>query len=284
MKTVIMACLLVVMGLPVAASVGDEIENVAKAVILQKVGEMAADALNRREAVKPAPAPGQIGTIRIEVNSGWYGQAQAVMQKACEAVGLVPVVVADRAVVAEEAEIGGCPVVTPAEYIGRLTLWQGDGRWSSTEVRDWPSRYRIETDRIWAHAVFTVTRQGLVVAVAEVEASDKAISIDACRGWWGRGFEVRTQEPTRQDLAVAAACQKAANVVAAKLAPRCGWRFDPATGQSLPRESVCSICGHPAPAGANFCPFCGSKLGLPAPTTTPPPPSGGGSRDYNPGE
>ena len=188
--------------------------------------------------------------------------ATALMQHACQNVGFSGAAVEDREIVREEAELGGSPVLFPAELVGRFTLREGDGRWTDALVRGRASHYGIETDSVWAHMVFTVSLNGVIIASSEVEASDRAISIDASGGWWS-GFQFRSREPNRRDLAVSAACQKAANEVAAKLVQRVAWRYDPLTGRPLAREGICFACECVLPAGALFCPRCGQDLRRP---------------------
>lgn len=257
-----------VMASSVAASNGwDSLGNAVGAYVLNQAGQAAADALNRREAVEPQSV-GELGVIRIEgkaLNGCYVSEmAAALMEEACQNVGFSCASVGDREIVAEEAELGGSPTVKPAEYIGHFTVWQGPGRWSDTMVRGAASRIGLETDSVWAHVSFRVTQQGVEVAAVSADAPDTAISIEAFESRRGHGFEFRTREPTRQDLAVAAACQKAANAAAAKLAPRAAWRFDPESGRPLAREGTCFACGGPLPAGASFCPKCGQDLSRPA--------------------
>lgn len=242
-----------------AGEIEDALSAIAQGWVVEQAGRWADRELNNERTVCPAPAPGQLGVVRIVMGDrcGWYGRSDtlAIARQTLQSVGFQVVDETAREVATEEAELGGYAGLEPAYYVAVISLWEGDGGWLDSEVRRASGRYGVERESVYAHLIMQVSRGGVIMASTEVEASDSATSIDVSTGWCN-GFRLQTQHPTRQDLAVVAACQKAANNIASQLAPTTGWNFDPQTGEPI----------SPAPVGWRYDPYTGRPLGQNGPT------------------
>lgn len=173
-------------------------------------------------SVQPQRA-GNLGTIRVEAGSiGWGGNISPVelMAKACSRVGFQPIDEQARRIAEEEAQrFGGTASLRPADWIGIVSVSQGDGYGAQ---RNESYRYGSSSDsvqEVWARVSFRVYREGVQVAEATAEANDSmSSSSQSSYNRWGGGYQTADQQPSRPDLAVEAACQMAANGAAQQMA------------------------------------------------------------------
>lgn len=211
----------------------------------------------QRVPVQPVMV-GNLGTIRIEAGEiNWSGNISAVeqMKIVCGRVGFRPLDPQARQIAEEEAQrLGGEAQLPPAKYVGFVSVSKEEGMSQRVEenYRNSGSSDSIEVE--WARVTFRVYKDGVQVAEATDRASDaQAASSDYYNGW-SYGSQTETNQPSRIDLAIEAACQLAANDVARQMASVPDWRYDPATGQST-GAVLCPVCRREMPAGANFCPY-----------------------------
>ena len=199
---------------------------------------------------------GNLGTIRVEAGTiSWSGDASAIeqMMTACGRVGFKPIDPQARQIAEEEAQrLGGEAQLPPAKYVGFVSVSQEEGMSQRTEenYRNSGSSGSIEVE--WARVTFRVYEDGVQVAVATDRASDAQAASSSYYSGWSYGSETQTNQPSRIDLAIEAACQKVANSVARQLAPSAPDRnFNPQTGERISSQ----------PAGWNFDPVTGKRLG-----------------------
>ena len=280
--------IVVVSSIAVASDLRDALGGLLKQAAVAKVGEALENRLNRRETVKPVKSGQNLGRIIVSGADGfgWYddGLLAQWTVKSLRGVGFEALSRQGRDLVRSEMSETREPEFNPqtsqplgqlngAQYFAIVSVCQGSG--PDRRIRIDQGNVSVESDQQseWAAVTLSIVdATGAELASVDVEACDSATSLDVSAGWY-RGIEYRGWQPTRRDLAVMAACQKAANAVGKQMADqRIGWRFDPQTGKRLDQPT--------RPTGWRYDPFTGRPISQAENADAP----RGAGRQFDPGE
>ena len=244
------------------------------------LGELTDDADCRQAAVPtssaPEPlqrAPRPLGTLLITQVDGPSSTAW-VTGEVLKAAGWQVVYDDDRRMVEEEQRrYGGNAQIQPARYFatvrtefrnGREYDRSQQGRYSSSESGGQEIICTVWL-RIATGTGLTYTASGTGSSWSRYERFDWR----SC-GW---GSSDRYYTPNDDDWALLSAMVSACNGITRQAVPPASYGTPtPTTTTTAPQDGqahFCAACGKSTPQGANFCPFCGSRLVTatqPAPT------------------
>lgn len=261
-----------------AGDTGRELGALLKTALVTKGAGYMEEQLNRHERVQPVRMPANChGRIIVQQadGGGFYDRGLLVRwtENALKAAGYDILSIQGRELYKVEVRENDSIYYNPAtkvapqqldgtELYATVSVRQGDGRRTAVRVNDRGGvSVGVDKDAVWAAVNLQITDHGghLLTSV-DVEASDKSISGGVHAGWWN-SMSYQTSAYPRRDMAVMAACIKAANEVSATMpATRTGRNFDRHTGQRL-SPGYCHGCGAQVGLDWRFCEKCGVALG-----------------------
>lgn len=233
-------------------------------------GELTDDAGCRQAPAptSPAPeplqrAPRPLGTVLVTQVSG-PSSTSWVTGEVLKAAGWQVVYDDDRRMAEEEQRrYGGNAQIQPARYFatvrteflnGREYDRSQQGRYSSSESGGQEVICTVRL-RIATGTGLTYTASGTGSSWSRYERFDWR----SC-GW---GSSDRYYTPNDDDWALLSAMVSACNGITRQAVPPASYGTPTPTTTTAPQDGqthFCTACGKSTPQGANFCPFCGTKL------------------------
>lgn len=235
------------------------------------LGELTGDADCRQAPAptSPAPeplqrAPRPLGTLLITQVGGPSSTAW-VTGEVLKAAGWQVVYDQDRrAAEAEQRRYGGTTQIAPAQYFASVrTEFRNGQEYDRSDRGRYSSSANGGRERLCTVYLRIATGTGLTYTATGIGSSWSRYERFDWRSY-GWGSSDRYYTPNDDDWALLSAMVSACNGITRQAVPPASYGTPtPTTTTTVPRDGqahFCTACGKSTPQGANFCPFCGTKL------------------------